>query len=205
MQHELEYVRRNVSEQYLDDAAAGSTTRASRCEPLRAFSTCICSRLVPPPLLRRTSSPPLLALAAATGSKVSLGPPPGPPPRPLTRSIGGSLTPARHHPPAAAAGSEERRPAAVTAATAASAVATAATTVAVATAAPFASSWDAAARGASRLRVTVAGTETSTRPPSTSPKIYRGRQRTHTPLRLKLTIGALPFAWKAVCDGVADR
>lgn len=120
-------------------------------------------------------------------------------------SIGGSLTPARHHPPAAAGGSEERRPAAVTAATAASAIATAATTVAVATAAPFASSWDAAARGASRLRATVAGTETSTRPPSTSPKIYRGRQRTHTPLRLKLTIGALPFAWKAVCDGVAAR
>lgn len=69
----------NFSAQYLDDAvadldaAAGSTTRASRCEPLRAFSTCICSRLVPP-LLRRTSSPPLLALAAATGSKVSFGP-----------------------------------------------------------------------------------------------------------------------------------
>ena len=112
-----------------------------------------------------------------------------------------------YHLPAAAA--EGRRvtaaSAANAAANAANTAATAATTVAVATAAPFASSWEAAVRGAANLRNAAAGTKHDKRPPSTSPKIYRNRQRTHTPLRLKVTIGALPFAWKAMYDCVAAR
>ena len=153
-------------------------------------------------------------LLAAADSKVSSQPQSRPPTcepaRTLSKSAlrSCSLTPARHHLPATAA--EGRRvtaaSAANTAASAANTVATAATTIAVATAAPFASSWEAAVRGAANLRNAAAGTKPDKqRPPSTSPKIYRNRQRTHTPLRLKVTIGALPFAWKAMYDCVAAR